>query len=379
MKIGIITFWQTKDNYGQMLQNLALQQYLLSLGHSPYLIRYAHSQAKQSQIEDVVLNFLRRIKHLNFKRNKSLLFEEQAHDENRCFEQFKSENLNVSERVYYSLRELKKNPPQAGVYIVGSDQVWSKFLYLKENEVFFLGFGDKKIKRIAYAPSFSVNEYPKKIQKRLQRNLNRFLAVSVREETGRMICEKVGIKAEVVLDPTMLFDSVFYKKYFDIKLSARKDIFIYSLNIKSSSDIGWSHLVKTLGGKLDNVIVTPASGYVPARELFGSSVTYKYLTIPDWVAQIANSKLLITPSFHGVVFALLFHTPFVYIPLQGNFSRGNNRVLDLLNMLDIKGHVYNRNTSYKELIDNDNIPWNKVDSILEILRSKSKRFLLNNL
>lgn len=57
MKIGIITFWQTKDNYGQMLQNLALQQYLLSLGHSPYLIRYAHSQAKQSQIEDVVLNF----------------------------------------------------------------------------------------------------------------------------------------------------------------------------------------------------------------------------------------------------------------------------------------------------------------------------------
>ena len=144
MKIGIITFWQTKDNYGQMLQNLALQQYLLSLGHSPYLIRYAHSQAKQSQIEDVVLNFLRRIKHLNFKRNKSLLFEEQAHDENRCFEQFKFENLNVSERVYYSLRELKKNPPQADVYIVGSDQVWSKFLYLKENEVFFLGFGDKK-------------------------------------------------------------------------------------------------------------------------------------------------------------------------------------------------------------------------------------------
>lgn len=64
--------------------------------------------------------------------------------------------------------------------------------------------------------------------------------------------------------------------------------------------------MKTLGGKLDNVIVTPASGYVPARELFGSSVTYKYLTIPDWVAQIANSKLLITPSFHGVVLPCCF-------------------------------------------------------------------------
>ena len=194
-----------------------------------------------------------------------------------------------------------------------------------------------------------------------------------------MICEKVGVRAEVVLDPTMLFDNTFYKKYFDINLSTRKDIFIYSLNIKSSSDIGWSHLVKTLGGKLDNVVVTPASGYIPAQELFGSSVTYKYMTVPDWVAQIANSKLLITPSFHGVVFALLFHTPFVYIPLQGDFSRGNNRVLDLLNILEIKGHVYNRNISYKELIGNDDIPWNKVDSILESLRSKSKRFLLNNL
>lgn len=379
MKIGIITFWQTKDNYGQMLQNLALQQYLLSLGHSPYLIRYAHSQAKQSQIEDVVLNFLRRIKHLNFKRNKSLLFEEQAPDENRCFEQFKFENLNVSERVYYSLRELKKNPPQADVYIVGSDQVWSKFLYLKENEVFFLGFGDKKIKRIAYAPSFSVNEYPKKIQKRLQRNLKRFLAVSVREETGRLICEKVGVKAEVVLDPTMLFNYVFYKSYFNINLSIRKDIFIYSLNIKSSSDIGWSNLVNALDGNLDNVVVTPASGYVPAQELFGSSVIYKYMTVPDWVAQIANSKLLITPSFHGVVFALLFHTPFVYIPLQGDFSRGNNRVLDLLDILDIKGHIYYSNISYKELIYKDDIAWDKVDSMLEEQRNKSKKYLLDNL
>lgn len=130
--------------------------------------------------------------------------------------------------------------------------------------------------------------------------------------------------------------------------------------------------MNALDGNLDNVVVTPASGYVPAQELFGSSVIYKYMTVPDWVAQIANSKLLITPSFHGVVFALLFHTPFVYIPLQGDFSRGNNRVLDLLDILDIKGHIYYSNISYKELIYKDDIAWDKVDSMLEEQRNKSK-------
>ena len=76
------------------------------------------------------------------------------------FDEFKKNNIVVSDFEYNNLCSLKNNPPCADLYITGSDQVWSQLLSLKENEVFYLNFGDKRTKRISYAASFGMDSYP---------------------------------------------------------------------------------------------------------------------------------------------------------------------------------------------------------------------------
>ena len=133
MKIGIVTFWQTRDNYGQMLQCWALQHYLRSCGHEPYLIRYRHTEAFAIDFKITVKGFIKNLLRLRLKSllpKKTILPPLSNNDKQRDFETFKKEKLQVSERTYLSLQELQKEPPEADCYIVGSDQVWSKLIVI---------------------------------------------------------------------------------------------------------------------------------------------------------------------------------------------------------------------------------------------------------
>lgn len=376
MRIGIVTFWQTRDNYGQMLQCFALQQALKMLGHDPFLIRYLHSEHRipwQDQLKHVLRMFLL------IKWNR--LFLKQKHlppmtekDRQRDFDSFKEAYLEKSDLIYSSLSDLKKNSPKADCYIVGSDQVWSKRLSCKENQVFFLDFGGKSTMRISYAASFSMEKYPVRYKKALKKQLSRFDGISVREKTGVHICEDIGHKAQIVADPTLLLNGKDYKSAFDIRTVRRNQVFIYSLNISSAEEIRWSEIRSYANETGLDVKVTPSSGYIPSSELFGGEVCYDYCKIQDWLEHIATSELVITTSFHGVVFCLLFHTPFIYVPLSGKFSRGNNRVLDLLDYLEIQGHVLKEGKSIK-ILANEPFQWSDIDEKINFFREESITFL----
>lgn len=383
MRIGIITYWQTTSNYGQMLQNFALQKLLLDIGHEPYLIRYAHSEVKLSDWLDIlkmsiftIIENVRRRRFVKPSRRVSLTIIEPK-DDSRKFIDFKNKELKQSDKVYYSLYELQTTPPEADAYIAGSDQIWGKTLKFKENSAFFLNFGKVNTKRIAYACSFGNTVYTGIWLKLLSNNLKRLDAISVREATGCQQCLKAGYNAEIVLDPTMLHDGDFYRNYFKIPVERIPRVFIYSLNISDSEDIGWSDLRDSIANTW-KVCVTPASGYLPSRELFGSDVDYVYATIEQWLELIACSKLVVTTSFHGIVFCLLFHTPFIFVPLNGKRSKANRRVLDLLDTLGIKGRVYEAGISYSNIIKKE-LEWDNIDSAIRELRYNSFEFLKTNL
>lgn len=93
---------------------------------------------------------------------------------------------------------------------------------------------------------------------------------------------------------------------------------------------------------------------------------------------ILSSKLVVTTSFHGVVFCILFHTPFVYVPLSGKFEKGNSRVLDLLDLLNLQSRIYlpisNINTIIESYID-----WKTVDVLLKGKQKESFEFLQKSL
>lgn len=379
MKVGIITFWQTRDNYGQVLQCFALQCFLRWLGHDPYLIKYAHSEVKASLFTKVQF-FIYNLFHLNFGGlflKASKLPDESEIDKERGFSLFKKKYIFSSDGTYYSLNELRNNPPLADVYLVGSDQVWFKTLRFYENRTFFLDFGKKETLRIAYAASFAMLAYPKSLNRTLRKMLNRFSGISVRENSGIDICRKAGVNAEKVLDPTLLLHSKEYEKILGLKKKITNDCFIYCLNISSPEEIFFSE-IKQISEKKDlKIVITPASGYVPSRHLF-ENVEYRYHSIESWIEQIASSKLVVTTSFHGVVFCILFHTPFIYVPLQGRFSVGNNRIIDLLSSLGLERRMCVKKDKMKEIYETS-VDWFSVDESLDSLRIVSETFLRRTL
>lgn len=382
MKIGIITFWQSNDNYGQVLQHFALQQQLLKLGHEPYLIRYDIDHRFRKTRTPLwkkllkVLFIYPAIKSLILRSQKQKVIELKEYNalrnKERNFEDFRRRHFFVSDKVYLNLQHLQLSPPTANAYIVGSDQVWAHLLDKNENQAMFLNFGSNNIKRIAYAPSFSMPSYPKKLKTKLKENLKRFNSLSVREQAGVEICKDLGFDTQLVVDPTILIRREDYLKI------ASKDnygtyIYLYYLNITRSDEIEWKQLHGFAEKFNIKIIATPSSGYIQGRELF-DGVEYKYASIPQWINLINNAKLVVTTSFHGVVFCILNHTPFIYFSLKGKFARGNNRVINLCNMLGLSDRIWNNTSSY-ECLSRQNIKWENVDKKLDVYRLKSIDFL----
>lgn len=380
MKIGIVTYWRGTSNYGQIIQHWALQCTLKKMGHYPYLIRYYpgfnHGILKRWLKEYKVVDYVRAI--CSLVKGNSMPFKRVIHDNKRAFDKFRNENLAVSKHKYYRLTDLQVLPPSADAYIVGSDQVWSQLLSNKENEVYFLNFGSHDTLRIAYAPSFSMNEYPETLLPELCNNLSRFDSVSCREYSGVDICRKAKcLKAKKVIDPTFLVKKVDYIGLIKQAKNKHDDyVYIYSLNISEPNEIRWNELKHELGGK--HVVVTPADGYIVGAESFGSEVEYSYGTVQEWLSNIYHSSLVVTPSFHGVAISILLEKDFVYVPLAGAYSKGNNRIFDLLNDLDLIDRVLLKNKQYKEIINNS-VNWQLVNEKLSVLRNASLEFLNNSL
>ena len=379
MKIGVMTFWHGNSNYGQIIQCWAMQQFLKRQGHEPYVIRFVPSKYTSplkrflkkflfvEQIRNAREFFLNRHTYHVKKRNR-------IYDHKRQFDDFRRNHLDFSENIYYDIHQIQNNPPVADAYIVGSDQVWAQMLDSINSRAFYLDFGRPETKRIAYAPSFVVKEYPVAYRKELKTLLQRFDAVSCREYSGVDICKSIGIKAAKVLDPTFLVERDDYLSLIGEPIEKKKQIFIYSLNISSPEQIRWDELKQYAKDNGNTVVVTPSQGYFAADELFGDAVEYLYATPQQWLKTIAESELVVTPSFHGVVLSIILGTPFVYVPLKGVHESGNARILDLLRDLLLESRILDDAKTYNT-IGEKTIAWDKVSNALDKYRSSSYKYL----
>lgn len=380
MRIGIITFWESKDNYGQILQSFALQRYLRNQGYDAFVIRYLKPYiplpresklTKVLRIYPLINFFLKKLKNRGRKISDGEL---QRTFDFRNFDKFRADNIKYSENIYDSVESLRVHSPKADCYITGSDQVWHWSFLSPKGEPYFLRFGDSKVKRIAYAPSFGVNYVPEERMPILKDNLDGFNAFSVREFSGKNICKKLGFDVKLVIDPTFLLSYEDYKNFIS-NVPYSDYAYFYVLNIFSVEDVGWKKIKKFLGDNGLRTVVTNGTGGTPAREWF-EGVTYSYSTIPEWISNINHSKYFFTTSFHGVVFAIIMHSEFLYIPIGAKGA--NTRVESLLEILDLKGRLWNKLDSL-ELVFSRPISWESVDSKLSSLRKESQTWLLDSI
>lgn len=330
MRIGIITCWQPDDNYGTQIQCFALQTYLRKLGYDAFLIRYHRFEdmCKSKITLKKLCKALNLYLLINWIIRKLFMWrqndETKQHDRNAA--SFREKYLNMT-KDYLTYQELIDNPPEADVYIVGSDQVWN-INYEQENNLnaHFLNFGNSKTKRISYAASFGfdacslTSNYVSKVKKLLEK----FDGISVREKSGIEILKAMGIENGVqVCDPTILLSADDYRKFFfDEKksLPLKKYVLVYELVTKSNLDI---KEIKSWAAKQNlNVVYITGHGKKTKEERV-------FASIPEWVVLIENAEYVITNSFHGTVFSLLFHRQVLVYDLKGSAGSTNSRISTL--------------------------------------------------
>lgn len=381
MKIGIITFWESTDNYGQVLQLYALQQTLIKMGHDPFLIRYSLraslSSPKRVPVRKLlsmllIVPFFKFLKN-KYNRRKDSFYKKTIERKNlsRKFADFRNRYIIQSEIVYNSFDELVKNPPEADCYITGSDQVWTMLLDVEGNRAYYLDFGSKKVKRLSYAASFARPYYPSNLLPFLKNLLIRFDAISVREQEGVDICKNIGCHADLVADPTLLLSKYDYLMFCKSECKQKEGTFIYSINIRRPQDIYWEIIKKNVD--YQHLIITTSSGNIPGREII-KGIDYKYLSIPEWIKTINESSLVVTTSFHGVVFCLIMNTNFVYVPLKKSRAIGNGRVKSLLSYLGLEKKICYNESDFDSCVS-CLIDWDKVVNKIESIKQSSVRFL----
>ena len=340
LKIGILTFWWSNDNYGQLLQCYGLQKYLRDAGHEAFLIRYnpQNDYAKTPFVLKIykALNPVKLCKFLGYKINQKKIAQEQKLFD-RHFDDFRKNYIVQSEKIYTSYEQLKENPPEADIYIVGSDQVWnfsfySDKVYKCKNvlHAYFLDFGKPSVKRMSYAASWSCADLSKDFIEEIAPLLKKFEYVSVREKNGIELCKKCGYdKAEFRCDPTLLNDASCYRNLYKNNVTAKQNkkyILVYRLSNPCDFDI--ASIYKWAAEKnLEVIYVTGNNFYDKYKKTFA--------TIEDWLYLIDNAEYVITNSFHCCVFSLLFKKKFAVVPLSEKWAQMNSRLETLFNIFNI--------------------------------------------
>lgn len=375
MKIGAVTFWHGNDNYGMILQCWALQTYLRKLGHDPFVIRYNPIGCFPKRWLKALIKRIKCFVSKSFReevRKENLLIAEKVfHYPERKFEEFREQYLTFSKLEYHYIEKLRMFPPNADCYICGSDQIWAGSLKSRNTWGYYLGFGKSNTKRIAYAPSFGYNLNTKDSIKLLGKALSRFDAISCREWNGVDLCKEHGYEATKVEDPTLLLTAEDYASIMSEKLYDNY-IFIYSLNIEKPEDIYWEDIKSAYPNH--KIVVTPSSGFIPGREIFGDEVEYRYATPGEWLSLIAHSDLVVTSSFHGIVFSILFNKKFAFVPLKGKREATNNRVLDLLSELDCLSATVISDSDHERLKSTE-YRWDSINQGIKMKVADSKKFL----
>lgn len=339
MKIGIITFhWAT--NYGAVLQAYALYTYLKNLGNDVEVINYYPPKYKKNIFSAVVTYHIKSIT----KRIKDVKKE-------REIEKFRIKNLKRS-AYYPSGERLKRSETIYDCYICGSDQIWNmsflKYGERKRTYTYFLDFAPGEKILASYAASFGSEKYAEDLKQDIKQQLRRLDFISVREETGLKIVNELGFdKACIVPDPAILLTPEHYTNF--VELNKRKNGYVYSYMLHGR-DNDAEILFDYLKGK--GVAVVRGAG-----------------SVEDWLTDIYYSQIVITNSFHGVVFSVIFEKPFVALLIDG--SGMNDRIITLLNTLDLSDRIFNNDIS---IIDKP-IDWKKVSQKLHEYRGAGIDFL----
>ena len=333
-KVGLITF-HNSINYGVFLQAYALQTFIEQAGYEAAIIDYnkfTENKKKKS--------IAYRIKHLK-ETLKVLhmicfLHKKRVKEKEEKFKIFAQNNFKLS-KLMGTFDDIAREESKYDKFVCGSDQIWNPE-YTQGNPVYFLRFTPRE-KRIAYAPSFGVEQSSKILYEYLNKYklyLSEFSAISVREKTGQSIIHNFSsISPSVVVDPTLLLSEKYWQeKSRKVQVKEKKYVLFYVL--------GDNYLYKKLAKK-----IATQGRYavicIPTNPLWNrlSCVKRYYAGVDEFLYLFKNTEYIITDSFHGTVFSVLFRKNFSAILRNDTTHSLCSRIEDFLGNIHLQKNCIN--------------------------------------
>ena len=337
--------WITYMNYGTYLQAYALQQTIFKLGYDNKVIDDARIIRQQQSRYAYWKRRLRRLSQVE-----------------REFIKFKKDHI-VIDSGWKRLTQLKD---RYDAYIAGSDQIWLP--QGNVNPFFYLGFTDRY--KVAYAPSFGLSECPDDMADFMRPYLNRFDRMSVREYQGvRILKEKFNIDAEVVVDPTMLLTRDEWERLLP---SGEKDksekpyLLCYLLTYNRSYIEFVKRYCAGQGLSLKLLVLSKDHKGIAEDELYVGPIGF--------LDALRGAYVIMTDSFHGTLFSLIFHKEFyTFRRFRDDSSASqNSRIDDLLGRLGLVDRCLSESNME---ISGVPIDYDSVDTTVSQMRDSSIRYL----
>lgn len=372
-KIGIITICRC-NNYGAELQAFALQRKLSLMGYDAEILDYLfykHPKHKKESFSMPAYKgypFKRKMAELLFpwmECFKSMKHRAAIAKREAAFEVFHKANTRFSQQ-YRSYSALYSNPPHYDAYCVGSDQVWNPWSYTSLNP-YFLTFASKDAVKFSYASSFGVSEIPVIAKEYFKEGLNNLQSISVREKTGVSIVNSlIGQDAQTVADPTLLLNAKEWDEVLnECKVPEGKYILIYELKKVPYIAQSALNLAKQKGLK----IVRICKAAFRQDPMDKPIINIMDAGPAEFLGLFKNAEIVMTNSFHGTVFSILFNKNFYTIVNKS--ANNNSRQLDLLSTLGIDRIKY----TDEDFVESKPLDWGVINKRVSDFRRKSVDYL----
>lgn len=375
-KIGILNV-QWVDNYGAVLLAYALQESVERLGYQAEIIDYrplpAHitkssllkrlsQRIAKDGVKGLIYYFYRKVNKKKAYHNVNVSSEKKS----QCFSNFRQQHLHRS-KIYHTIT--KNDELQYDAYIVGSDVVWKPERILSEEaEIYFLNFTEGQVcRRISYAASLMTDDKNllEQIKNKLEIYIQKFDYVSLRERSLIPFVEEVYKKPiSCCIDPTLLLTASDYNKLIPVELnnSLNEDYIYYY--VFEDNDTAYK-LVNEYSKRLNLPVVCQCVSPHKINRLLDFSCNDGPI---EFLNHIKHAKFVITDSFHGTIFSIIYKKNFITLS-RGRFSV---RMNDLLKELDLLDHYF---TGHNILSNINQIDYTRIDNLIKGWKEESLNYL----
>lgn len=356
MKIGILTY-HYGYNFGGVLQCYALQKTLMGIGYDnvsvinciPSRLRFYLGGIPRKRSLKLFYDWYLRVRY--GKKCRS------------AFDAFRKNYLHTTR--YVSRKELPLFVKDYDALIVGSDQIWN--IREQSDGMFFLSWNPEYHgRRIAYAPCCGKNEVSEKERFNIRDALYNFDSLSVRNtETFEFVKGITGLTPIIVPDPTCLYD------FRDLLLDKpiRRDRYIFTYILGKEINGGCKKAIELIKKKLPGcIVIASVIAYSNPQKIDWADEIMYCLSPVEWINMIQNASFVLTDSFHGTIFSMMFNTPFITYYAE---ERRKSRFIELANQFEISKNIVSR----LEEIDSFVIENKSHNDKFEVLSTKGIAFL----